>query len=267
MGFFVQCPICESSDFRETDLYRLDKGEDAVRCNCRICGTYKVDGSLHIDDFKVRVSKWSKVKRAALTHKIKLLSRENITFRLSFENLDSIKTNTKLPSPGMQFSNIIQYLGEQIISNGGYIERLNPDFYAVVGAPNEDEGIHKVKELGTKNLLTYSDKPIELGDKITNINLTFEGWERYETEKRGKVNSKLGFLAMEFGDQKLDKLINDFVKPSISNELGYELVDMRDVPRAGIIDNIMRAQILDSEFVIVDLTHGAVSQLIEVNPL
>ena len=155
----------------------------------------------------------------------------------------------------MQFSNIIQYLGEQIISNGGYIERLNPDFYAVVGAPNEDEGIHKVKELGTKNLLKYSDKPIELGDKITNINLTFEGWEQFESEKHGKIDSKLGFLAMEFGDQKLDKLINDFVKPSISRELGYELVDMRDVPRAGIIDNIMRAQIQDSEFVIVDLTH------------
>ena len=37
--------------------------------------------------------------------------------------------------------------------------------------------------------------------------------------------------------------------------IGYELVDMRNVTRAGIIDNIMRAQIRDAAFVIVDLTH------------
>ena len=38
-------------------------------------------------------------------------------------------------------------------------------------------------------------------------------------------------------------------------ELGYELIDLRDVARAGVIDNLLRAQIRDAAFVLVDLTH------------
>lgn len=33
------------------------------------------------------------------------------------------------------------------------------------------------------------------------------------------------------------------------------MVDMRSVARAGVIDNLMRAQIRDSAFVLADLTH------------
>ena len=55
---------------------------------------------------------------------------------------------------------------------------------------------------------------------------------------------------------QLSTLVRDVVKPVITEEMGYELVDMRDVARAGIIDNIMRMQIRDAAFVIADLTHG-----------
>ncbi len=61
-------------------------------------------------------------------------------------------------------------------------------------------------------------------------------------------------MAMEFGDSVLDPFVNDVIKPAVKN-VGYDLMDMRDVARAGVIDNIMRAQIRDSAFVIVDLTH------------
>ncbi len=61
-------------------------------------------------------------------------------------------------------------------------------------------------------------------------------------------------MAMKFNDPELDSFVNDTVKPA-TKEIGYDLVDMRDVARAGVIDNIMRTQIRDSAFVIVDLTH------------
>lgn len=60
---------------------------------------------------------------------------------------------------------------------------------------------------------------------------------------------------MEFGDKVLDPLIRDVVRPCIQEELKYDLVDMRNVARAGIIDNIMRAKIRDAAFLIVDLSH------------
>ena len=60
---------------------------------------------------------------------------------------------------------------------------------------------------------------------------------------------------MQFNDPQLDPFVEEVVKPAVKDGLGYDLVDMRDVARAGIIDNIMRIQIRDSAFVIVDLTH------------
>ena len=59
---------------------------------------------------------------------------------------------------------------------------------------------------------------------------------------------------MKFGDPDLDPFVKNVIKPAVK-EIGYDLVDMRDVARAGVIDNIMRTQIGDSAFVIVDLTH------------
>jgi nucleoside 2-deoxyribosyltransferase len=44
------------------------------------------------------------------------------------------------------------------------------------------------------------------------------------------------------------------VKPGLRETLGFDLVDMRDVATAGVIDNIMRAQIRDAAFILADLT-------------
>ena len=90
---------------------------------------------------------------------------------------------------------------------------------------------------------------------INDITLALDGWERYEAGKRGDFKGKYGFIAMQFGDSGLDDFVRDVVKPAVKNGTGYDLVDMRDVPRAGIIDDIMRVQIRDSAFVIADLTH------------
>ena len=45
------------------------------------------------------------------------------------------------------------------------------------------------------------------------------------------------------------------IKPIVKQKIGYDVIDVRDVSRAGIIDNIMRAQIRDFAFVLADLTH------------
>ena len=59
---------------------------------------------------------------------------------------------------------------------------------------------------------------------------------------------------MQFKDRDLDSFVKDVVKPAVK-KIGYSLVDMNDVSRAGIIDNIMRTQIRDAASVIADLTH------------
>jgi hypothetical protein len=82
-----------------------------------------------------------------------------------------------------------------------------------------------------------------------------DGWESYEKEKRDLIAGAYGFIAMKFGDAVLDSFVEKVVKPTVKLGIGFELHDMRDIARAGIIDNIMRSQIRDAVFVIVDLTH------------
>ena len=86
------------------------------------------------------------------------------------------------------------------------------------------------------------------------VNLTLEGWERYEAEQRGRFQGDYGFLVMQFDDE-LDVFVRDIVKPAVNDATGYELVDLRDVSKAGLIDNLMVTTIRDAKFVIVDLTH------------
>ena len=88
---------------------------------------------------------------------------------------------------------------------------------------------------------------------LQGINLTLKGWTEYEKEKRGKKAGNVGFIAMKFGNSSLETLIKVHIKPAV-RDIGYELVDMRDVARAGIIDNLLRVQIRDSAFVLADLT-------------
>ena len=89
---------------------------------------------------------------------------------------------------------------------------------------------------------------------FANVNLSLDGWEQYEEEKRGGFDGNYGFLAMQFNDPDLESFVRDVVKPVVKEATGSDLVDMRDVSKAGIIDNIMRVRIRDAKFVIADLT-------------
>ncbi|MFD1157281.1 TIR domain-containing protein [Roseovarius aestuarii] len=85
--------------------------------------------------------------------------------------------------------------------------------------------------------------------------LTISGWEEYEAALSGLRPGRHGFIAMKYHDADLEEFVRDVVKPATKNGIGFELIDLRDVARAGVIDNIMRQQIRDSAFVIADLTH------------
>ena len=95
------------------------------------------------------------------------------------------------------------------------------------------------------------------------INLTSNGWQQYKAEKRGKIAGSYGFIAMKFHDPILDPFVRNVVKPAVKEGTGYDLVDLREVSRAGVIDNIILDQIRGAAFVIADLTHdnpGAYSE-------
>ena len=151
--------------------------------------------------------------------------------------------------------NLIRHIGDEVSKIGQPIVQLS-GVAGIIDAPSDEIADNLIEELCERKLITIGniDRLMD-GTIFTGVNLSLDGWEKYEEEKRGSLDGNYGFIAMKFGDDELDKFVHDVVKPSIRRELSIELVDLRDVAEAGIIDDIMRVKIRDAKFVIADLTH------------
>ena len=136
----------------------------------------------------------------------------------------------------------------------------------MVGATDYVAGLWLVEQLQAKGLVevgsTSSEIKIRFGDNakvftrvLYSITLTLDGWQRYEHAKRGAFVGNYGFVALQFNDRELDELLAT-TKAAVREHIGYDLIDMRDVEQAGVIDNIMRLKITDAAFVLADLTHA-----------
>jgi len=169
--------------------------------------------------------------------------------------LQDFLSDAKLPSPAIQAANIIRYIGDEVSRTGEPIPEIPIAFPAIIGSPNREFAARLAKELCDRGLATGVDGSSMARTHLLKMNLTLDGWVRYEAEKQGQISGRYGFIAMQFDDPVLDPFVISVVKPAVKKGIGYDLFDMRNVARAGIIDNIMRAQIRDAAFVIVDLTH------------
>ena len=211
------------------------------------------------------------LQRAILSHRIRTRSDaatdEQDLLCVTTPLLDSIRSEAQLPSVANQAANAIRFIGDHISQAGPALDEVPDDFYTIIGAMDRHSSDwllrhlqeHGLIDIGLDTAMTRSN-PSGGGSIVVRVlrdlRLTLSGWEQYETARHGGFGADYGFIAMQFDDPTLDPLVERVIKPGIQNDIGYRLVDMRDVARAGVIDNIMRMQIRDAAFVIVDLTHG-----------
>jgi len=198
----------------------------------------------------------SLVKRAALSHHICLRSGKAGSQEMwTTQRLEEFfSADPRLPSPGQQATSIIRLIGEMIVESGSEIEMMDSRFPALIGSSSAVFALNLLVELKNRGLVTAYSTETNYAPHVQNIGLTLSGWEVFEQERQGQTSGRYGFVALKFGDEILDPLLRDHIKPAI-REIGYDLLDLRDVARAGIIDNLLRMQIRDAAFVIVDLTH------------
>lgn len=159
----------------------------------------------------------------------------------------------KFINPLDQRINIIRYIGDKVTEKGGTINFHISDITRLNGEADEILSHSLIEELEKRGEIIFA-RPLTMGGGYDDVNLSLEGWKIYETEKRGMVAGNYGFIAMQFNDSELETFVQDVVKPTVE-KTGFSLVDVRDVARAGIIDNIIRNQIRAARFVIADLTH------------
>ena len=166
-------------------------------------------------------------------------------------------TANNFSSPAVQAMNLIRYVGDRVSESGEPIGQLScPEIQRAIDAPSEIFAEQLIEEMCEYATIKMAE-PIRTfgGTAFRQVNLTLNGWEQYEAEKRGQFEGNYGFIAMQFNDPHLEDFVQEVVKPTVKEGIGYNLVDMRDVSQAGIIDNIMRVQIRDAAFVIAELSH------------
>ena len=235
---------------------------------CDICGRYTMIPEL-LNPQTWDIGHWSlsPLQRAVLSHRIRICSEDSPTagshpFTITPGVLNSLRSNGKLPNFAVQAANLIRFVGDYVVGEGHPILRFPiKGHHAIIGAIGREAAIRLTRELVDRKILTtegwnaIGPDPDYPSSVFVNVNLSLDGWERYEAEKRGRFEGTYGFIAMQFGDSSLASFVEEVVKPAVKGGIGYDLVDMNDVARAGVIDNIMRTQIRDAAFVIVDLTH------------
>ncbi|WP_139311460.1 hypothetical protein [Desulfovibrio sp. DV] len=253
------CPICLCANNVTCKNFRTQR--DSYGFYCQACGSFEITESAYVSFFENGTSKLTPVQRRCLSHSL-------CTYRDTYEAIiittswiEKFLINCYLPTASIQASNLIRLLGDKVRETGvgHFIDDVIDSVR--IGAFNVPMFNNLRLELEKYGLI----QPLEC-DTIPNprspgfikgdrYGLTLKGWERYEAERQGLVAGKYGFIAMKFGDATLDKFISDIIKPVVKESINYDLIDLRDVARAGIIDNIMREKIRDSAFVIADLTH------------
>lgn len=164
---------------------------------------------------------------------------------------------TDYVTPAEQAMNLIRYIGDEVKRMGHHIDITYPEIPDIMGVQNHElvEGI--IKELQEKGLILIAQHERTVADEYTleGVTLSLDGWEQYEEEQRGKFAGNYGFLAMEFDDPEHETFAKEVLKPAVETGTGFDLHDQRDRLKAGIIDNLLRVNIRDARFVIVDLTH------------
>lgn len=255
-----RCAICEGIEGAVCRTYQLSGGRDGLGFSCEACGDFEISRSALVSWFTGE--KLSRFQRAALSHAVRTADRSSTRPFLVSSWLDQFVRNARLPSPTAQVTNIIRLIGDHQSSTGeGYFIDDVRDA-PLVGAFDRAMFSNLLAELIRREWIVVINgrvsRPNPRGIGVLSgslFGLTLDGWERYEQEVRGKIAGRYGFIAMKFGDDVLDRFVSSTVKPGVKIAIGYDVVDLRNVARAGVIDNIMREQIRDASFVLVDLTH------------
>jgi hypothetical protein len=243
------CVICAST---------LNRGEehdgDRIGYDCPLCGRYVLSGTAEA----VLLGKTENIDESTLlSFAIRKMQRGGRVPVLDSRVVEQIMITTKLPSPAEQADELIQWLGKNIKGPGESIELRSHAHRTIIGAKSPEGFRFVIDHLEKSGLLDRLNLAAGVGGSVfvVTITLTFKGWEKYYELERGASASKKVFMAMKYGEPDLEEMFATVFQPAVE-QTGFRLERLIDNPKAGLIDNRLRVDILTSRFLIADLTHG-----------
>ncbi len=220
-------------------------GRDTYRVNCTKCGRFEISGTAAVIFDNSDLS----TKTQALSYWIK----HNQLPNNQFVYIDSRVLNKLLepfvePKPDEQAYNLIVWLGENLKKRSDSLTIQWEEAESIIGTLDSSGVLYVVDHLRSSGYLT----DLQMTGPLC-IGLTFAGWNYYHELQRSKQSTRLAFMAMKFGEEPLNTIYRDVIKPVVA-ETGFELRKLDEVKRAGLIDHKLRVEIEKSSFLLADLT-------------
>jgi hypothetical protein len=233
------CHICKNREAQTKSTNPLDT--DFV-CDCPTCGVYAASDEVLNEIDEATPDK--NTSAAVLSYCVRRMQRAGAVPRITKVLLQEFLKRS-LPTAAEQADNLIMLAGER--SSPGEVVKLPLDEnFSIVGAYFNGGLGYLIRNLKHASLLNETSG-------VDSVCLSLEGWHKYEELKRGRTHSKKAFMAMEFGNDRLDKVYKAFKASTAAT--GFNLTRMDELPEAGLIDNRLRVEIQTSRFLVVDLTN------------
>lgn len=219
---------------------------------CTNCGTFKISESgiaglcqnwkLNKPKHVAMIS--SRVRRMQGGEKLPYLPSEWIQ--------KACESEPEFPNAFEQVENLIIFMAESL-GPGETMHLSKKTCQAAVGAADDEVMAWVLRQAADQNWIDGIPREGVGVFEFIDGYLTLTGWEWYNEIGKHK-RSRTAFMAMQYGDEQLHKIVDDYLKPAVA-QTGFELRLLVDKPEAGIIDNRLRVEIRRSRFVIADLTH------------
>jgi len=244
------CPICAETG---EDVTCDEPSPDVHRVHCPRCGDVDLGPGVESALREIPTGDDGVARWAVLSHAVRKMQGRGARPQLDTDLLDRL-LEERLPSIQAQREALVLFLGREGPTPGEPLGVFDARaVQATIGATTwravAEIGGHLVGE--GRLAMSWSPTP---RDPTFKAALTFDGWTLYEELLGGTSESRTAFMAMQFGDPKLDELVNRVFRHAVE-QTGFELIRVDDMPRAGLIDDHIRVMIRTARFVLTDLTH------------
>jgi len=236
-----KCPICSF----EAELIPRDN-DGPLKVSCKKCGIFiltkdaiKFYKGISSDktNLPIQLSHWIRTHQGGEIIDIKFL-RE-------------FPSNYKLPNPFEQANNLIYWLGSQLGDNyGSEIEIDTEILTSIIGSKSREDVEFVIKHLKGDNIIHNQSS---MG--YSSGGLTFKGWAKYDELNKPTSKTKIAFMAMKYNEPNLEDIFHNHIIKAVQ-QTGFEIDLLKDVLKAGLIDDQLRVQIRRAKFLIAELTHG-----------
>lgn len=236
-----KCPICTDNNVDE-----IGSNLEYWFVSCVRCGNFRLKREIHED----HELDGRDIQRAYVSHISRKATVNRQVLYINNDIIESVRGRRIPPFQG-QLNNLIEVIGDAAGFNFGDMIEVNAEqLVAEVAALDAKALDFLVKQAESQALMVSFGFP----DGEENLQLTAEGWARYqELKENPSRKSRSAFMAMQFNDSILDIAFSKCFVPA-ANQAGFKLDTVS--PSAGLIDHHIQEEILASNFVIADLTHG-----------